>query len=31
MGSRPHGTDMLRHDLARLRALLGAGNDDGAF
>ena len=31
MGSHPYGIDMLRHDLARFRALLGTGNDDGAF
>ena len=31
MGSHPYGIDMLRHDLARFRAPLGAGNEDGAF
>jgi hypothetical protein len=31
MGSHPYGIDMLRHDLARFSALLGTGNDDGAF
>jgi hypothetical protein len=31
MDGHSSGTSMLRHDLTRLRALLGAGNDDGAF
>jgi hypothetical protein len=31
MGSHTYGIDILRHDLARFSALLGPGNDDGAF
>jgi len=31
MDSHPYCIDMLRRDLARFRALLGTGNDDGAF
>ena len=31
MGSHSYGIDMLRYNLARFSALLGTGNDDGAF
>ena len=31
MGSHSCGIDILRHDLARFSALLGTGNNDGAF